>query len=138
MRRKNIEGIIIYLLNILVVFFIGIGVLPVEANLFLAGILVFYFLFAPLVRCIYLFVCLIPLFIALPITENFDCMSIWRILLIILFLRSLFTPHHGYQGMARDKAMIQSLRIALEKIRKEIKSPIFISCLLYTSPSPRD
>jgi len=131
MRRKNIECIIIYLLNILVVFFIGIGVLPIDANLFLAGILVFYFLFAPLIRCVYLFICLIPLFIALPITENFDCMSIWRILLVILFLRSLFTSYHGHQAVVRGKAMVLGLRIALEKIRKEIKSPIFISVLIF-------
>ena len=129
MRRKNIESIIIYFLNILVVFFIGIGVLPIEANLFLAGILVFYFLFAPLVRCIYLFICLIPLFIALPITENFDSMSIWRILLVILFLRSLFTPYD--LKTLWSKGIKWSLQIALEKIKEEIKLSIFILVLIF-------
>ena len=129
MRRKNIESIIIYFLNILVVFFIGIGVLPIEANLFLAGILVFYFLFAPLVRCIYLFICLIPLFIALPITENFDSMSIWRILLVILFLRSLFAPYN--LKTLWNKGIKWSLQIALEKIKEEIKLSIFILVLIF-------
>ena len=66
------------------------NVLPVEASLFLTGLLIFYFIFSPIEDSLWVFIASIPLFVALPITENFDSMANWRILLAIMFLVLVF------------------------------------------------
>ncbi|MFC1700876.1 O-antigen ligase family protein [Patescibacteria group bacterium] len=66
------------------------NVFPREAVLVITGIMIFYFIFAPLEDSIWLFVASIPLFAALPISENFDQMANWRIFLAILFLVLFF------------------------------------------------
>lgn len=77
-------------MELITVFLSAINLVPREAVLFSTGIMIFYFLFAPLDDAIWLFVASIPLFVALPITESFDHMSNWRILLIVLFLVLFF------------------------------------------------
>jgi len=63
------------------------GVLPREAALFFVGIFAFFVLFAPLKQAALFAVFSIPLYTALPITESFDSMAAWRIIIAILFLR---------------------------------------------------
>ena len=76
---------IIFLLEFFVVFFISIGILPREVALFLTGILLFYLVFAPIDDSLIFLFASIPLFIALPITESFDSMASWRILVSAVF-----------------------------------------------------
>ena len=83
MRSKNYT---ILLTEIITIFLMVFNILPREAAWFLTGILVFYFLFSPLEDSLWVFIASIPLFVALPITETFDSMSNWRLLLVILFL----------------------------------------------------
>ena len=72
-----------------VVFFglIITGVLPREVALYLGAALVIYFLAAPLDDSIVFFVRSIPLFLAMPLTTNFDNFNIWRILAVIIFIK---------------------------------------------------
>ena len=63
---------------------------PREAALFLTGLLIFYFIFSPLEDSLWVFIASIPLFVALPVTEGFDTMANWRILLAVLFLVLFF------------------------------------------------
>lgn len=81
---------IIFLVELLVVFFAILGFLPREAFLFLAGILAFFVIFRSHEESILLIVRSIPLFVALPITENFDSLNTWRIVVLILFLKWFF------------------------------------------------
>ena len=81
---------IILAVEILTVILTSVGIFPREAVLILTGIMVFYFIFSPVEDSLILFIISIPLFIALPISENFDSMANWRILLAILFLRLFF------------------------------------------------
>ncbi|MBI1888432.1 MAG: hypothetical protein HYS15_00640 [Candidatus Spechtbacteria bacterium] len=71
------------------VVFLMVGILPKEAAFFLAGILAFFVIFAPLKSAVLFAVFSIPLYTALPITESFDSMASWRIIVAILFLRVL-------------------------------------------------
>ena len=63
------------------------GVLPREAALYLAGGLAVYILFASLEDAVVLFLRSIPLFIALPLTTDFDNFNTWRILSVLIFLK---------------------------------------------------
>lgn len=61
------------------------GILPRLCALSLAGVILFYLIFAPLMDSLFFFVASIPLFVALPLTDDFDAMSSWRIFLLALF-----------------------------------------------------
>ncbi len=87
---RNSKRLIILITEIAVVFLMSVGLFPCEAGLFLTGLLVFYFIFEPLKDSLWIFVASIPLFVALPISENFDSMANWRILLSVLFLVLFF------------------------------------------------
>ena len=80
------KNIVILLAEIATIFLMVFNFLPREASWFITGLLVFYFLFSPLEDSLWVFIASIPLFVALPITENFDTLANWRILIIILFL----------------------------------------------------
>lgn len=92
MNLKNGKNIIVFLTELAVIFLVIFGVVPREAFLFLTGLLIFYFIFSPLEDSLWVFVASIPLFVALPITESFDHMANWRILLVVLFF-VLFFKH---------------------------------------------
>ena len=72
------------------------GVLPREGVLFLLGIFVFFVIFAPFKQAVLFTVFSIPLFTALPITDSFDSMAAWRIIIAILFLRVLTRGGWGF------------------------------------------
>ena len=76
---------LIFLFEIIIVALISFGFIPREAALFLTALLFFYILLHPLENSLILLIASIPLFIALPIKENFDSMASWRILLAVLF-----------------------------------------------------
>jgi len=81
---------LVFGLEIIVILLAVFMIIPREAVLFLTGFLAFYLLFSPIKQAVIFFILSIPLFVALPITENFDTMSNWRILLGLLFLRICF------------------------------------------------
>ena len=84
------KNLIIILIELAAVFFMVFNILPRELSFFITGLLIFYFIFSPLEDSLWVFVASIPLFVALPITESFDSMANWRILLAILFLVMFF------------------------------------------------
>lgn len=83
--QKLTPKIIVFTIEIIVVLLTVLGVFPREATLFLTGLLLFCFIFGPLEDSLWLFIASIPLFISLPITESFDSMANWRVLLLVLF-----------------------------------------------------
>jgi len=85
MKNKNSFYIILGI-EILAILLAVFGILPREIVLISTGIMVFYFIFSPVEDSLILFIISIPLWVALPITESFDTMANWRILLVILFL----------------------------------------------------
>ncbi len=86
-KKKNL---IILLTEITVIFLMIFNVFPREAGLFITGLMIFYFIFSPIEDSLWVFIASIPLFVALPIAQNFDTMANWRILLIVLFLVLFF------------------------------------------------
>lgn len=81
---------IVFFIELLFVFLIAVGIMPREGALFLAIFLsaIFAFVFS-LEESVFLTARSIPLFLALPITESFDNFNIWRILVLVLFVKWL-------------------------------------------------
>src|SRR3989344_5828980 len=77
----------IFILEVILFGLIITGVLPRETSIFLAVGLAIYMIAAPIEDATIFFVRSIPLFIAIPITTEYDNLNTWRILSIILFLR---------------------------------------------------
>jgi O-antigen ligase len=84
--KNKISFYVVLVIEILAIGLAVFGILPREIVLISTGIMVFYFIFSPIKDSLILFIVSIPLWVALPITESFDTMANWRILLVILFL----------------------------------------------------
>lgn len=96
MQNKTIFYIVLAF-EVLTIIFTASGLIPREANLIMTGIMAFYFIFNRIEDSLILFVLSIPLFVALPITDNFDTMANWRILLVILFVVWFFKKYRWTQ-----------------------------------------
>lgn len=88
--RNKASFYIVLSVEILAILLAVFGILPREIVLVATGIMIFYFIFSPIEDSLILFIISIPLFVALQITDNFDTMANWRILLVILFLCLFF------------------------------------------------
>lgn len=86
MSKNKASFLIVFLVEVLAILLAVFGTLPREVILISTGIMVFYFIFAKIEHSLILFIISIPLFVAMQITESFDTMANWRILLVILFL----------------------------------------------------
>ena len=78
---------IAFFIELLFVILIAIGILPRESALFLAIFLPTILIISSLEDSVMFTARSIPLFLALPITESFDNFNIWRILVLILFVK---------------------------------------------------
>jgi len=78
---------IIFIIQLIFFGLIITGVLPRETALYLGAALVIYFLVVPVEDSLVFFVRSIPLFLAMPLTVDFDNFNVWRILAAIIFLK---------------------------------------------------
>lgn len=81
---------IVFAVEIIIVVLASLGLIPREAILFLTGLMAFFIIFSPLEGGLYLTIASIPLFAAMPISDSFDTMADWRILVFILFICLFF------------------------------------------------
>jgi len=81
---------LIFAIEVIIVALVSLGLIPREAILALTGLIIFYMIFSPVEDSLYLTIMSIPLFVALPITDDFDSMANWRILIAVLFLCLFF------------------------------------------------
>src|SRR3989344_5293426 len=76
-----------FVLEVILFGLIITGVLPREVALYLGVALVIYFLAVPVEDSLVFVVRSIPLFLAMPFTADFDNFNVWRILVVIVFLK---------------------------------------------------
>ena len=93
---------IVFGLEVIVVALASLGLIPREALLFWTGLAVFYMIFSPVKDSLWLTAASIPLFVALPITESFDTLANWRVIIAILFL-CLFFKNGISLNLVKDK-----------------------------------
>src|SRR3989344_2005213 len=89
MNKKFLN--LFFALHLIFVALVLIGELPREFVLYETGLLILYFLFASTEDGLIFFVRSIPIFIAIPLTTNYDNLNQWRILAVILFFKWLLT-----------------------------------------------
>ena len=128
--EKSGKNLVILLTELAAIFLMIFGILPQELSLVVTGILIFYFIFSSLEDSLWVFIASIPLFIALPITESFDTMANWRILLTVLFL-VLFFRHGVSISLVKNTLGRWKLKKKLKHYQVEYLSGIFllIGCL---------
>ncbi len=94
---------IVFAVELIVVVSIAADVIPRIAALFLAGFLVFFLATSSFDIGVRLFVRSIPFFIALPLTDEFDSLNMWRIALLTLAIRWLFTEASALPLLSRKE-----------------------------------
>ncbi len=77
---------IVFFFELIAVLLITAGVLPREFSYFITALILIYFLGAEIINSLVLTILSIPLFLALPISDSYDSMANWRIILTALFL----------------------------------------------------
>ena len=83
---------VVFSASLALVILVALGIIPRFGGAFLVLVLILGFILRfPLRQGVSLFLRSIPFFIALPITQNFDNFSTWRIVLVVIFLKWLFT-----------------------------------------------
>jgi len=130
MNSSKTKNLVILLTEFAAIFLMAFNILPRETGLVVTGILIFYFIFSPLEDSLWVFIASIPLFVALPITESFDTMANWRILLTVLFL-VLFFRHGISISLVKNTLGHWKLKEKLKHYRIEYLAGIFllIGCL---------
>lgn len=79
----NVTFFLCCLFTTLIIF----GYLPREVAFFVAFLYYSFLIFSPTEKGVSLIIRSIPLFIALPITDSFDNFNIWRIAILLIFLK---------------------------------------------------
>ncbi len=112
---------VVYILEIAVVMAIVFGFIPREAAIFLLGILIFYIIFHPLEDGTILFIASVPIFVALPLSENFDSLSSARVIILVLFLKWFFEK--------KEKIWLEIKSKSIKQLIKEYRLEFFASLL---------
>lgn len=69
-----------------------LGYIPREASLWAGVILIIWALISPLEEAALFFVAAIPMMVALPITDTFDSLNVWRPLSALIFIKYILRP----------------------------------------------
>jgi len=134
--KNKLSLVIVFSIEVLAILLAVFGVLPREIVLVSSGIMVFYFIFAKIEDSLILFIISIPLFVALPITENFDTMANWRILLVILFLVWFFKKGYIQTFFQKGICCVPKIKIN-SNLTKFVLLFLFIGFLsIFVASSP--
>jgi len=104
----------IFISEFILVFAMAMGVAPQEFSYLILLLLIISFLRLNKLDALKLFIISIPLFVALPPNQFSDSMSIWRILIIVLFLKichsELVSESIGNKGLSCFQCVRQSIK----------------------------
>jgi len=91
----------IFISEFILVFAMAMGVAPQEFSYLILLLLTISFIKLNKLNALKLFIISVPLFVALPPNQFSDSMSIWRILIVILFLKSSPFGKGGLRGILK-------------------------------------
>ena len=136
MNKNKISFLIVFLVEISAILLAVFDVLPREAVLISTGIMVFYFIFSKIEYSLLLFILSIPLFVAMPITEGFDTMANWRILLVILFLVWFFKRGYVKNFLKQGICCSPKLKINSSLVKWVIVFLVIGALTVFVATSP--
>ncbi len=125
MRKYLTPLNIIFGLEVIVVALAATGLIPREAILVWTGLAIFYMIFSPVSDSLWLIVASIPLFAALPISDSFDTLANWRILIAVLFL-CLFFKEGVSLRIIKNEAGKWKIKENLTYYVLEYLTPVFL------------
>lgn len=101
---------------IFLVLLVGFGILPRPFSLLVAAGVLGYLIFADFDQAVLFFVRMVPFFVALPLTSNFDSLNLWRPGVLVLFLRWFFAEGRAkrFWGILK-KNTVTNLRFVLKR-----------------------
>lgn len=99
------------------------GVLPRFFSIPLAVLIYSYIMLAPPDDALILFTRSIPLFLAIPITKNFDSLNTWRIASILIFAKWFFRKEI-------IAGLIDKIRILIKKPVQFVETNPFATCII--------
>jgi len=127
-KYLNSKNIILFLQAVFVSL-IAIGVLPRYYAFFIALTVVTYVFFADQIDAISFAVASIPFYIALPITQNFDTMIYWRILVLEMFVIFVFKYRQAIAKKYREIMSLPGKKTKIKKIWDDYKIEILLSAI---------
>lgn len=121
---------IVFFFELIAVLLIATGVLPREFSYFITALILIYFLGAEIIDSLVLTILSIPLFLALPISDSYDSMANWRIILTALFLtwaiRTNFFPKLA------EKAGLRKIKEFFSKSSLELWIAVFVLAAFFS------
>jgi len=91
MMKKSFSQLdTLFVIELAIVILTALGIFPREAFLFLGALIITFCVRSSLEDCIFFIARSIPLFVALPLTSSFDSFNIWRIIVLIVFIKFIF------------------------------------------------
>lgn len=108
---------ILFIIQLVVVFFVVTGFLPRTVIIYLVLILAAFVIFAPINDGLIFFVRSIPFFVAIPVTQNLDSLNTWRLMSVIIFLKWLSGSQIPDKLFRQAKNFIDSPVIFLKERR---------------------
>lgn len=120
----------VFFFELAIVALIAAGVLPREFSYFITALVLIYFWGAEIIDSLVLVILSIPLFLALPISDSYDSMSNWRIILAILFL-TWAVKTNFFQKLAK-KASFPEVKKFFLKSSLELWAVIFALAAVFS------
>ena len=106
----------IFLSEFILVFAMAMGVAPQEFSYLILLLLAVSFIKLNKLDALKLFIVSIPLFVALPPNQFSDSMSIWRILIVVLFLKICHSEFVSESFNNRDLSYFQFVRQSIRRM----------------------
>lgn len=106
---KPLEAILFS--EMLIVFFMAFGLIPREFSYLVLIMLAASFIKLNLLDSLKLFILSIPFFVALPASALSDSMSVWRFLIVVLFLKTVYEKYKFYLKNCHSEFISESAEI---------------------------
>src|SRR3989344_8572088 len=87
MKRYLTELNIVFAVQLAAIIFVIFDILPRETLLFSGGLLALFALRSSIEKSVFMIARCIPLFTALPLTSGFDSFNVWRVIVMIIFVK---------------------------------------------------
>ena len=87
MKKYLTELNIVFAVQLAAIIFVIFDILPRETLLFSGGLLALFALRSSIEKSVFMIARCIPLFTALPLTSGFDSFNVWRVIVMIIFVK---------------------------------------------------
>ena len=122
----------IFISEFILVFAMAMGVAPQEFSYLILVLLIVSFIRLNMLDSLKLFIISIPLFVALPANALSDSMSIWRVLIIVLFLKVGYEKYKEVRSASLNEGDIcECCILGYNELKKSNYYKLFLLIILF-------